>query len=205
MVKVKNIVFDLGGVILTDEDVGFLFGNQYLRSKIKARKERLSEVWHKHWQLVGEGKIDIKTFYNTLQADLTGGFDPEITEKLIEEYKKHTKPLEPFYLLPKLSKTASLYALTNIMAFGLSFKREKFGLDRYFRSIIASSEEGTSKPDPEIFRILINKTGLNPEETVFIDDRERNIDQAKRTGFKTIIYMNLENLKAELVAFGVKI
>lgn len=205
MKKIDSLVFDLGGVVLTDEDAGFLFYNNYLKSKIEVSDEKLAVAWHKLWYMVGEDRIDILTFYDNLQEELVGRHDPELSKRLLEEYRKYTKPLGPFYLLPHLKKVAKIYALTNMTAYGLIFKKEKYNLDKYFDLIVSSSDVKLSKPDPRIYQILIQKTGLAPKESVFIDNSEKNILAADKLGFNTIFYQNESSLDNGLKEFGITI
>lgn len=51
-------------------------------------------------------------------------------------------------------------------------------LDKYFDGQIISAQEKVSKPDPKIYEILLNRYSLNPEESLFLDDKKENIDTA---------------------------
>lgn len=183
---IKNIVFDLGGVLLTDDDAGFLFENEELLTRIAADKETLEVVWNKHWKDVGEKRLTITEFYNVLQDELTGTHDEEFSKRLFEIYKEKTTSLPLLETLPILSKNYNLYSLTNIFSEGLAYKREKYELDKYFKFIAASCDVGLSKPDSKIFDYLINTTKIIASETVFVDDRDKNILAARAMGFNAI-------------------
>ncbi len=68
---------------------------------------------------------------------------------------------------------------------------------------IWSFEEHLIKPDPEMFRRLIEKTGIDPERTVFIDDTEKNTAAAEALGFKTILFKDFNTAVAALRAYNV--
>lgn len=60
------------------------------------------------------------------------------------------------------------------------------------------------KPDPAIFEYIINRCGLDPSTTVFIDDNENNINTAKTFGFNTILFTGKDRADEELAKLGVK-
>ena len=63
---------------------------------------------------------------------------------------------------------------------------------------VMSGDEKLVKPDPELFKILINKFQIKPENSVFIDDNYRNIESANKIGFKTILFVSPESLRQNL-------
>ena len=74
-------------------------------------------------------------------------------------------------------------------------------LDR-FRTILVSGQEKLVKPDPRIFQLLIDRTGVAPERTAFIDDSEKNAEAAARLGFRAVRFTDPERLRASLTALG---
>lgn len=58
------------------------------------------------------------------------------------------------------------------------------------------------KPDAAIYRHTLEKLGTRPEETLFIDDRQVNIDGARAVGMKGIVFSTVEQLRADLIATG---
>lgn len=204
MNKITNIVFDFGGVILTDDDIGVLFDNDELMEKMGSSWQSFAESWDRNWDLVGESKIGIIDYYSKLQKEVVGVADEDFSKRLFEIYKQKTQTLEAFNLLPNLKEKYDLFALTNIFKEGLDFKRQKYNLDSLFSTIIASCDFHVSKPSPKIYQILIDTTKLRPEETLFIDDREKNINTAKELGFNTHLYIGIVPLKREFEKIGVE-
>ena len=74
-----------------------------------------------------------------------------------------------------------------------------------FDVAIVSGEEGVLKPDPEIFRRLLARTGLEAENCVFIDDRSEHVESASALGFRTIHFTTPEALRMELIKLGVRL
>ena len=81
--------------------------------------------------------------------------------------------------------------------------RETVRFFNYLTGMVVSGEEKIIKPDPRLYRVLLERFGLNPEETLFIDDNAQNIATAVMLGFKTIHYSPGVILKDELEKMGV--
>ncbi len=74
----------------------------------------------------------------------------------------------------------------------------EWALGSVFDEIIISCEVGMIKPDPAIFNLMLARLGVKAEESVFIDDRIKNIDGAKKMGFQTIFFTSKEQALKEL-------
>lgn len=71
-----------------------------------------------------------------------------------------------------------------------------------FDSLTLSSAIGMVKPEADIFEYCLNSLGVRPEEALFIDDREANIEGALRVGISGIYAPNSEELRNTLLAIG---
>jgi 2-haloacid dehalogenase len=71
--------------------------------------------------------------------------------------------------------------------------------------VLVSGREGVAKPDPAIFALLVERYGLDPARTVFVDDAERNVTAAAAAGFDAIRFDSADELRAQLVARGVPV
>ena len=72
---------------------------------------------------------------------------------------------------------------------------------------LAEDIHGTTvhfKPDPAIYRLLLDRYSLNPEECVFLDDIQKNLDAAKAFGIHTILFRSMEQAREELRALRVE-
>jgi putative hydrolase of the HAD superfamily len=59
-----------------------------------------------------------------------------------------------------------------------------------------------AKPDAAIYRHVLKELGTKPEETLFIDDKQVNIDAANAVGMKGVLFTDVENLRSDLIANG---
>ena len=92
------------------------------------------------------------------------------------------------------------YALTNWSAETFPPQRKRFEFLSWFEGIVVSGEEGVIKPDARIFRILLERYRIAPEEAVFIDDNPVNVAAASALGMHGIHYRSPERLRRELKA-----
>ena len=69
-----------------------------------------------------------------------------------------------------------------------------------FDVLVWSYQLRMAKPDPAIYRYALEKLGTRPEETLFIDDREVNVEAALGLGMKALVFTTVEKLRADLIA-----
>jgi putative hydrolase of the HAD superfamily len=75
---------------------------------------------------------------------------------------------------------------------------------RYFDHVVLSHEAGVRKPKPAFFGHCLRLAGCAPQECLFIDDLAANVAGARACGWHGIVYINTEDLKAQLSAVGAK-
>ncbi|MGI8948201.1 MAG: HAD family hydrolase [Ornithinimicrobium sp.] len=68
--------------------------------------------------------------------------------------------------------------------------------------VLVSGEVGLVKPDPAIFTLALDRFGLDPARTVFVDDQPANTDAAARLGFSTVTFTDSPALRAQLTKLG---
>jgi putative hydrolase of the HAD superfamily len=81
----------------------------------------------------------------------------------------------------------------------------KFDLRRDFKAFFSSCYLGVRKPEEGIYKLALEVTQRSPEECVFIDDRELNLECAKQLGMRTIHFQDAAQLRQELAAHGVSV
>ena len=94
--------------------------------------------------------------------------------------------------LETLSKKYNLYILSDIFIDFIPYFLKKHDLERYFSGMVESCEAGCKKPSNEIYQILLSRYNLDPKETIFFDDRERNIVWANKNGIHAVLYDDFE-------------
>lgn len=192
-------VFDVGGVLLE-------WNPRHLYRKLfpgddAAMEKFLATICTKEWN---ERQDAGRTF-----ADATRELMPRHADKLelIEAWCRRFDEMIPgpiggvVEVLGELrTRGIPLYAVTNFSAETFPSQLERFEFLSWFDGIVVSGVEGVMKPDPRIFRILLERYSVAPESAVFIDDVAANAEAARPFGIHPIHYRNPETLRAELVA-----
>ncbi len=171
----KNIVFDLGGVLFARDpryctpDMVRLF--QFIRT------DPMPEFWIEY----DRGTLTVDDALKELVR--MSGMPMEHCRRCLEESIARQATIAPTERLIYDLKAAGyrLYVLSNMSREFIAFLR-KFDVYRCFEGEVVSCEEGTVKPEKRIFDTLLGRYGLDPAETLFIDDRRTNIAAAREMG-----------------------
>lgn len=98
-----------------------------------------------------------------------------------------------------------LYLLSNYSRWHFENDSKKFKFIKHVDGGIISYQINHVKPEAEIYEALIQKYSINPEEAVFLDDLQENLDGAKIFGFHTILVQSHEQSLQDLRDLGVRI
>jgi 2-haloacid dehalogenase len=194
----KAVVFDLGGVLI-DWDPRYLY--RKLLADEAAVEEFLATVCTPEWndeqdrgrpfaeavaELVERHPVHAAAIaaYHERWTEMLGGDIPGTVE-LLAELRAGGVPL---------------YALTNWSAETFGSARERFEFLAWFDGVLVSGEERMIKPDPAIFRLLLDRFGLDPETTFYIDDSPANVAAAGRLGFDAVRFTGPGQLRRDLEA-----
>ena len=201
---IKNIVFDLGGVIMhldTDRAV-----KRFIEIGVSDATEFVNAYQQKGVFLeLEEGLADRETFCKKL-CEHTG---KEITEEMAFYAWKGFIVDIPQYKLDyilNLRNNYKLYLLSNTNPFILEWARTPAfteagrPITAYFDKLYASYEIGITKPNREIFEYMLKDGEMIPSETLFIDDGVRNVEVADQMGLKTYCPKNKEDWRISLDA-----
>lgn len=184
---VRNLLFDLGGVIMDiDRDRCV---SAFLSLGMKDADEMLglyaqSDVFAD----LESGKISVGKFHDELRKHISGQATDQQIDEAFTQFLVGI-PVERLTMLRELRKRFRIYVLSNtnpIMWYGPiaeSFRVEGLEREDYFDGIVTSFEAGCMKPAPEIFRYAQEHLGILPEETIFFDDSVKNCEVAESLGF----------------------
>jgi 2-haloacid dehalogenase len=99
----------------------------------------------------------------------------------------------------------ALYGLTNFSAETYPLALRRFEFLGWFRGVLVSGEVGLIKPDPRIFRLLLERFAIQAAAAVFIDDRPRNVAAAEALGMRALLFTDPATLQRDLAALGLPI
>ncbi len=197
---IKNIIFDFGGVIL-DIDPQLTF-NEFVNLGFKEPEKLLTPEFMENIAAKFErGILTPEVFRNKLRAFL----QVEATDQQIDEAWNALLfdiPSERIEVIKKAKKNYSIFLLSNSNEIHYElFVRDlqlRFGYNEFddlFHKAYFSFDLHLSKPNPEIYEFVINQHELVPAETLFIDDREDNIETAQALGFRTFLLQKPERVR----------
>jgi len=95
-----------------------------------------------------------------------------------------------------------LLALTNWSAETFPLARTRFASFGYFEAIVVSGEHGLAKPDPALFRLLLDTHDVDPARAVYVDDRDDNVAAAAALGLTALVFTDPDLLRADLARLG---
>ena len=88
--------------------------------------------------------------------------------------------------------------LTNWSAETIQIAYRRYDFFHLFDGIVVSGEEKLLKPDKRIYKVLLDRYKLTPEQSVFIDDNPGNIKTAQELGFNAILFDTIINVREQL-------
>jgi len=189
--SVKNVVFDLGNVII-DIDFQVMFnafksiGFDYDETIFE--KQEVKDLFTG----IEKGKIAPQEFRN----EITNATDQKISNDDVDRVFNSILigyPAERIKLIERLKEKYRLFLLSNTTLIHYHCYSEmlykEFGyphLGYLLEKCYYSHELGMRKPEKEIYQHVLNDSGLRPKQTLFIDDMEQNLKPAIELGFQTI-------------------
>ena len=198
---ITTIFFDIGGVLLTDG-----WGHDSRR----AAAEKFGLDWEEYSDRHEKVGHAIETNRMSLEQYLDRTIFYRPREFSREEFRafifaqSQPKP-ESIEIVTQLavSKKYFLATINNEILELNVYRLEHFGLRRYFPIFFSSCFLGLRKPDEAIYRLVLQVTQQTPDQCIFIDDREVNLECPRELGMSTILFRDVERLRSELRQAGV--
>ncbi len=198
--KIKNIVFDFGGV-LVDWNPRYLFKDIF--NDDEKMEHFLENICTDSWNVEQDAGRTLVEGTKILQEQF-----PEESEMIQQFYDGWEVMLKAE--IPESTKLLSqfdrqkfrLFGLTNWSGETFPIALERFGFFKEFEGIVVSGDEKMIKPNKEIYLLLLERYNLKAEESIFIDDNYNNIVAANKLGFHTIHFTENVNLEKRLQELG---
>jgi 2-haloacid dehalogenase len=199
---IDAVIFDLGGVLI-DWNPSYVFDRMFDNEEMK--RHFFEKICTSDWNEMQDAGRSLK----------------EATEELVKKHPDWKEYIESYYgrweemlggpiqgtvaIFRELKESGKykLYALTNWSAELFPIALERYEFLHWFDGRVVSGEEKMRKPFPEFYQLLLDRFGLKPAQTVFIDDNLRNAQAAAVMGLKTIRFQSPEQLREDLVKLGI--
>lgn len=190
----KAILFDADGVVINAEMFSVQYQKEYGVSndemlpffkgdfqKCIVGQADLIEIvkpWLSKWKWKGTAEEFLQFWFRA---------EHSVDEQVIEVIEKLRK------------REIKCYLTTNQEKHRAQYLKEQMGFDKFFDGMFLSANIGYKKPDREFYEFILddlkNKYEIRPQEVMFFDDDQKNIDEAKKFGIDAHFYKNFEKFK----------
>ncbi len=188
---IKNIIFDVGGILFDDS----------LANTSLVLGEDATEIYHKAYGTTFRdcllGDMMVAEHVESFKRDADY---PKLKYLLSKENLHISYPLlkENLDYIVSLKDRYSLYLLTNITVDSYEYISNTIDIDSIFSGGVYSFREHIVKPDKRIYNLLLDRYHLLKEETIFFDDRRKNVDAAIECGIAAAVFTSIEDIKTNL-------
>ena len=196
---IRNIVFDLGGVLIDYDPWEYILTLEYDRENSEKLYDLIVEKFY--WDKMDLGEYDsyndaINEFvkqYSEFEDKIRCFFKPgwmQVYRKIDDAERLYDSLCDAGY---------NIYILSNYSKEGFAYLEQKYDFIGRADGRVISSHVSCKKPDKSIYDILLKRYHLVPEDTIFIDDLKENVDMAIQCGMKGIIYEGIEKCLDKLL------
>lgn len=202
MAQITALFWDVGGVLLT---------NGWDRHERRRAAQKFGLDWEdfedRHELVVGRfetGKLSLDRYLERTIFYRQRDFDRDVFKAYMFD---QSKPIEgTLDVLERIAHSGRyLMGTVNNESRELNLHRiERFGLRSHFSLFLSSCFLGVQKPEDEMFRFALDLSQRKPEECLFIDDRELNVECAARLGLQAAHFKNARQLERDLQSLGLE-
>ncbi len=191
----KNIVFDMGGVLI-DFNPQRMLNDNFPPEYHSIIKEKVFQSIH--WKNMDRGTESVDEAIENMLPSIPSDARNKMRELILDREGQMPPLTEMTPIIKALHKDGyRLFVLSNCAKWFHEFKYTIPAIE-LFDGFLISADYELLKPEREIFELFLNKFNLSAEDCLFIDDSPANIEAAKSLGFKTFCFdtRDFEGLKA---------
>lgn len=183
--KYKQVVFDFGGVVVD-------FFPKELAAKFAQSEEEyeilINLMSHQDWLELDRGKYSFEEVAR-FNYERTG-YPEKNTLEFFKFVRKGFTELSVTknFILDLKKEGVEVYYLSNINIETFNYLFDNFPVFKEFKDGICSEKIGAVKPEKAIFSAFLDKTKLNKEDFIFLDDMEKNVNTAQSLGWNSVVY-----------------
>ncbi len=193
---IKNIIFDFGNVLVEYNIKEFMLGKGMGPEMIKRIMK--ASIMGPYWDEFDRGALT--------EEEAFAGFasiDPEIEKELHIVFDNITGMLtKRDFAIPWIKELKAagykVYYLSNYSKKAFDECADSIDFIEYMDGGVLSHRELMVKPNPDIYKVLIDRYKLDPKECVFIDDTPVNVEVAEKLGMKGIVFTSKEQAEGAL-------
>jgi putative hydrolase of the HAD superfamily len=193
---IRTVIFDIGGVLLKQKPSQ---GSGKWESRLGLPEGALRSIIDKSgWNRAAtQGQISSQELWRRVGEQLS------LSDEQIQSIESDFRPdeevnTELMDLLQSLRSRYTVATISNAWSDAREALARKYNLDKIIDTMIFSYEVGSAKPNTNIYQIAITRLRIYPEEAIFVDDKDANVDTARLVGMRGIVYKNNEQTIAEI-------
>ncbi|HEX2866998.1 MAG TPA: HAD-IA family hydrolase [Ignavibacteriales bacterium] len=191
---IKNLIFDLSEVIIS----GILGVEKGLPESLGISQSHVADTfWGREFERLLIGEIDEDYYIHYVLKSTKWEITPEELKNAIRK-NFHTEVDGVISLLQDLAKNYKLYLLSDHSKEWVEYIKTVHPFLSIFEKTAYSYELKMVKKNPAVFPELLKRLDLKPDECLFIDDHQRNVDNARLAGIEGIRFLNARQLKDDL-------
>ena len=189
---IKNIVLDVGGIFFDDS-------KRNIQKLLNKNCDNIYKIaYGSGFKKCLLGEISVQEHINSLKDEKDFNDISYILKKenLIKSYPLIKNNFE--YIKDLRKRGYKLFLLTNITEDSYNYINELININEKFDGGIYSYQEHLIKPDYDIYNLLINRFNLNKDETIFFDDKAKNVKAANEVGIKSYVFTSINDIESNL-------
>lgn len=193
---IKNIIFDVGNVLLGFDPERYLENRGYTESEKQILRKNMFH--HPLWLDADRGVVEGDALREGFASN-----DPEHRDLILDAFDNVEQTIWEYPYTKEWTRSLKergyhLYVLSNYGKDLYERTKHLMSFLPYMDGVVFSYECHLLKPEHDIYQHICDRFHLNPEECVFMDDRKENIDAAKDYGMHGIRFQNHEDVCTEL-------
>ena len=199
--EIQNIIFDIGGVIL---HVDFARPVGIMARETGLSPERIMEDIFNGPELerYDRGRIGCGEFFQSIRSRFNMKMDEREMKRLWSDIFEENAAVSG--LIRRWHGTVPLFLLSNTCKSHVDQFEAQFDVFKLFNDRVYSFETGHLKPELEIFEQAIRRFQIDPLKTLFIDDKEDNVEGANRVGLHALRFIDSDTLLKDLAKLGLR-
>jgi len=198
---IQAVVFDLGGVLFSE---GKSVALEKLATAHRYERKLVGAILSSPESIkLRKGLIPDEDFWQWAEQRLPSGYDSRLIQQ--EWYNGYVLDKDIYELIASLQIKYSLIAFSGNIKSRIAFLEEKYHFRHLFDIEVYSFDFHMTKPEREFVQVMIERSGVRPEEIVYIDDNESYAKPARDLGVSVVTYQRgeIERLRQELRRQGV--
>lgn len=194
---IRAVIFDFGGVFTKTRSRALVLHR--CEDQLGLTRGALTDLLFsgENWWSVSTGKISADGYWQRICEVLGGNVPPALEPFRHNPFAHEELNGRMIALVRRLHHRFKVGLLSNATPY-LEVLIEQNGLTDLFDVIVNSARVGLRKPDPQIYTLMLSRLGLEPQQCLFVDDKQRNTEVARSLGMQVIVFQSAASLERQL-------